>query len=151
MSRHGRLIAAIISVLALVAIGIELAVVLGNPSSTGTRAAATATAVASGTPAAAASFPATQRDRLEQGITAPTVTAQAGVVAAEVRGQFKRKGKPLLPPGSRLSIDAASFRTVSARLATVTAAVTGPEPGTWQLVLIRENGQWLLIGTREMS
>jgi hypothetical protein len=92
-----------------------------------------------------------QRARLEQGITAPTVTAQAGIVAPEVRGQFQQLGKLLLPPGSRLSIAAATFRAVSGQLATATATVTGPDPGTWQLVLIREGGQWLLLGTRRLS
>jgi len=98
-----------------------------------------------------APFSAAQRDRLEQGVVAPTVAAQASVVAAEVRSQFKKLGKPLLPPGSRLSIKPATFRAVSAQFATVTATVTGPQPGSWQLVLVQEDGQWLVLGTRKLS
>lgn len=149
MSWHRKLIAVIIGVLALAGLGIGLAAGLGSGAPTGS-GTPSATAASSGT-AVAAPFPSAQRDQLEQGITAPTVTAQAGVVAAEVRGQFQKLGKPLLPPGSRLSINAATFHAASAQFATVTAAVTGPQPGTWQLVLIREDGQWLLLGTRKLS
>jgi hypothetical protein len=150
MSRHWKLVAVIIGVLALAGLGVGLAVGLesGPPGGTG---ASSATAASSGAAAAAAQFPAAQRDRLEQGIAAPTVTVQADVVAAEVRGQFEKLGKPLLPSGSRLSIDAATFHAVSAQFATVTATVTGPQPGTWQLMLVRENGQWQLLGTRKLS
>ena len=148
MSRHWKLSAVIIGVLVFAGLGIGLAVGLGSGSPAGT---GTSTAASSGSASVAASFTAAHRDRLEQGITAPSVTTQAGVVAAEVRGQFEELGKPLLPPGSRLSIDATSFRAVSAQFATVTASVTGPQPGAWQLVLIREDGQWLLLGTRKLS
>jgi hypothetical protein len=140
MSRHRGLLAVIAGVLVLAGLGIGLAVGQGNSSSAG-----------SATAKAAASFTVKQRARLEQGITAPAVTMQAGIVAPEVRGQFQQLGKVLLPPGSRLSIDTATFRAVSGQLATVTATVTGPDRGTWQLVLIREDGQWLLLGTRKLS
>jgi len=149
MSRKRKLIAAITGVLALAGLGTGIAAGLGggSPASTSNPSVA---AAGSGGAVAAAPFPAAQRDRLQQGITAPTVTAQAGVVAAEVRGQFEKLGRPLLPLGSRLSIDAATFRASSAQFATVTAAVTGPQPGTWRLVLIQEDGQWLLLGTRKL-
>lgn len=149
MSRNWKLTAVIIGVLALGGLGIGLAVGWGSrpPTATG---ASSATAASSGAAVVAAPFPAAQQDRLEQGIDAPTVTAQAGIVAAEIRGQFEKLGKPLLPPGSRLSIDAATFHAASAQFATVNAAVTGPQPGSWQLVLIREDGQWLLLGTRKL-
>jgi hypothetical protein len=83
-------------------------------------------------------------------MTASTVAAQAGIIAVEVRTQFEQLGRQLLPQGSRLSIDAATFRAVSAQFATVHATVTGPVAGAWQLVLIRENGEWLLLGTRKL-
>ena len=148
MSRHSRLTAIIVGLLALAGLGIGLTVGLsGSPG--GTHAAYhTATGAENST---AASLPAAQRTRLEQGITASAVTTQASIVAAEVRSQFEQLGKALLPPGSRLLINAATFRPISAQLATVTATVTGPDQGTWQLVLIREAGQWQLLGTRKLS
>jgi hypothetical protein len=32
----------------------------------------------------------------------------------------------------------------------VNASIAGPQPRPWQLLLIKENGNWLLIGTREL-
>jgi hypothetical protein len=32
----------------------------------------------------------------------------------------------------------------------VNASITGPQPGRWQLLLTKESGKWLLIGTREL-
>jgi hypothetical protein len=148
MSRRWKLIAAIIGVLALTGLGIGLAVGVASRSSVD--AGASSAAASSGAAVVAAPFSAAQRDRLEQGVTAPNVAVQARVVAAEVRSQFEKLGKPLLPPGSRLSINAATFRAVSAQFATVTATVTGPQPGTWQLVLVQEGGQWLVLGTRRL-
>jgi hypothetical protein len=89
--------------------------------------------------------------RLEKGVTAHTVTSQANIVAPEVRSQFMSRGKPLLPAGSNLSINDATFHALSAQLATVNAVVRGPDAGHWQLVLVHESGQWLLIGTRRLS
>ena len=86
-----------------------------------------------------------------KGIAAPTVTSQATVVAVEVRHAFETRGKLLLPAGSHVSINQATFRELSGQLATVDAVVSGPAPGHWQLVLVRESGQWLLVGTRRLS
>jgi hypothetical protein len=88
--------------------------------------------------------------RLEHGITAPTITAQASVLATEVRSQFEQQGKPLLPAGSHVSINDATFHALSPQLAAVDASVSGPGPGRWQFVLVREAGQWLLLGTRKL-
>lgn len=87
---------------------------------------------------------------LAQGITAPTVTSEAAIIATDVRAQFIKNGRILLPAGSSLRIDAASFRQTNAETATVTAIVSGPAAGRWQLMLVRESGQWLLIGTRRL-
>lgn len=141
MKRHWKLITAIVGVLALAGLGIGLAVGLSGPSSSHTTTTA----------AAATQLTKPQQARLEQGITAPTVTAEASVVATQVRGQFEQQGKPLLSAGSHLSISDATFHAFSAQLATVNATVTGSSPGRWQLVLVREAGQWLLLGTRKLS
>jgi hypothetical protein len=137
MTRVWKLTIAIVGMLVLAGLGVGLAVGLsGTPSSPA---------------AAAATLPAPQQVRLERGITASTVAVQASVVATEVRSQFEQLGKSLLPAGSRLSIDSATFHALSAQLATVDATVSGPSPGRWRLVLVREAGQWLLLGTRKLS
>jgi hypothetical protein len=71
-------------------------------------------------------------------------------VALEVRSQFERDGQPLLPVGSRLVINAATFHSLSPQFAAVDATVRGPEPGRWQLFLVRETGQWLLLDTKKL-
>ena len=92
-----------------------------------------------------------QQVRLEKGITSPTVVSQSNVIATELRSQFDSRGKPLLPAGSHVSINDATFHALSAQLATVDAVVSGPDPGRWQLVLVREAGRWLLLSTRKVS
>lgn len=129
------LIAAVIGVVLLAGVGVGLAVGLRGSS-----------------PAiAAAGFPVPQQQRLERGIISPTVASQASIVAVEVRSAFESRGKPLLPAGSHVTIRQATFRKLSAQLATVDAVVSGPAPGHWQLVLVRESGQWLLAGTRKLA
>jgi len=138
MFRHWKLIAAIVGVVLLAGVGVGLAVGLSGPSTTTTARATTV-------------FTGPQQQRLEKGITAPTVTSQASVVAVEVRHAFEARGKPLLPAGSHVSINQATFHELSAQLATVDAVVSGPAPGRWQFVLVRESGQWLLVGTRKLA
>lgn len=140
MIRHWKLAVAVVGVLTLTGLGVGLAVGFSGSSSSHATTAA-----------AAAQLTKPQQTQLEQGITAPTVTAEASVVATEVRSQFEQQGKPLLPAGSHLSISDATFHSFSAQLATVNATVTGSSPGRWQLVLVREAGHWLLLGTRKLS
>ena len=137
MMRHRKFVVAIFGVLALAGLGIALAVAFSGSSS--------------GTAAAAAAFTPPQQLRLEKGITAPTAASQADVIATELRSQFDSRGRPLLPPGSHVSINDATFHALSAQLATVDAVVSGSDPGRWQLVLVREAGRWLLLSTRKLS
>jgi hypothetical protein len=98
----------------------------------------------------AVAFSAAQQARLQRGLTAQGIPAQASVVAGEVRAQFISRGRPLLPTGSRVRIQPVTFDSRSAKTATVDAVVTGLQAGHWQLLLIKESGNWLLIGTREL-
>jgi hypothetical protein len=92
-----------------------------------------------------------QQAKLEREIAARSVQAEADVVALQVRAAFVQKGRPLLPAGSRLVIRRSTFRQVTSETAVVDAVVTGPSPGWWELLLVRQEGQWLLIGTRRLS
>lgn len=138
MVRHWKLFAAILGVVLLAGVGVVLAIGLRGPTATTTAKAET-------------TFTGPQQQRLEEGLTARTVAAQASVVAVEVRHAFEARGKPLLPAGSHVSISQATFHELSAQLATVDATVSGPHPGHWQLVLVREAGRWLLVGTRKLA
>jgi hypothetical protein len=140
MSVRRKLAVAVIAVLVVAGVGVGLTIGLRS------RPAGTATGHA-----VSSLLSSTQQTRLERGLTASTVTAQADSLALEVRSKFEDRGEPLLPAGSHVSIDPATFHMLSAQLATVDATVSGPKPGHWQLVLVRESGQWLLIGTRKLS
>lgn len=140
MKRHWKLTVAVACVLILAGIGIGLAVGLSGPSPSHSTAAAAAT-----------QFTQPQQTRLEDGLTAQTLTAEARVVAIEVRSEFEQRGRLLLPAGSHLSISDTTFHALSAQLATVNATVTGSSPRRWKLVIVRERGQWLLLGTKRLS
>jgi hypothetical protein len=133
MIRRWKLTAAVVAVLVMAGLGAGLAVGLGGSSIT------------------APPFTAAEQARLAHGITAPTIVAEASVLAIELRSQFEQAGKPLLAVGSRVAINNATFQAVSAQMATVDATETGPEPGHWQLILVREAGHWQLLGTRTLS
>jgi hypothetical protein len=122
MFSRWKLTAAVAGVLAMAGLGAGLAVGLGGPSIT--------------VPPLAKA----EQARLEQGI-----------LAIDVRSQFEQAGKLLLPAGSHMAINDATFQAVSAQMATVDATETGPNPGYWQLMLVREAGHWQLLGTRKLS
>jgi hypothetical protein len=139
MKRHSILTLVVVGVLALAGVGIGLEVGLSRPSPS--RATA----------ATAMQLTKLEQARLEQDMTAPTIAAEASVLAIEVRSQFEQAGKLLVPVGSHIAINDATFHAVSARMATVDATETGPHPGHWQLMLVHEAGHWQLLGTRKLS
>lgn len=96
-------------------------------------------------------FGSAQQARLQRGLVAPSLTAQSAVLAVEIRAQFLEKGQSLLPAGSRARIDATTFKISSPTTAVVDASIDGSHPQRWQLLLIKENGSWLLIGTRGLG
>lgn len=139
MKRHWTLTVVVVGVLALAGVGIGLEVGLSRPSPS------------HATAAAATQLNKLEQVRLQQGITASTIAAEASVLAIEVRSQFEQAGKLLLPAGSHIAINDATFHAVSARMATVNATETGPHRGYWQLMMVHEAGHWQLLGTRKLS
>jgi hypothetical protein len=133
MIRGWKLTAVAVGVLVLAGLGAGLALGFGGSSTT------------------APPLTKAEQARLEHGITAPTIATEASVLAVEVRSQFEQAGKQLLPAGSHIVIDDATFQTVSLQVATVDATETGANPGDWQLMLVREAGHWQLLGTRKLS
>jgi hypothetical protein len=96
------------------------------------------------------SLSSAQQIRLEHGLEAQNITAQAAVVATEIRAEFLSRGRPLLPPGSEVRIEPATFAAGPSKTATVVAVVSGSAPGKWKLLLVSQGGNWLLIGTRSL-
>lgn len=92
-----------------------------------------------------------QQSRLEHGITAPGLSAQAAVIAPSVRNQFISLGQPLLPAGTQMHIEPATFMVTRSGIAVVTASTSGTQTGRWQLMLARDGANWSLIGTRRLS
>jgi hypothetical protein len=96
------------------------------------------------------SLPASDVAALASGFASQNPATEASVLASSVRPAFQAQPTPLLPPGSHVTIDASSA-VKAGRLARVHAGVTGPKPGTFDLVLTLENGHWLLLSTVQIS
>jgi len=101
--------------------------------------------------ASATALTSAQQARLEHGLTAAAVSAQAAVVAPNVRSQFVARGRLLLPAGTRVRIEPGTFKVTRSGIAVVAADTTGPEAGRWELLLVRDGPNWSLIGTRRLS
>lgn len=96
------------------------------------------------------SLPAADAAALTSGFASQNPSTEAAVLAASVRSAFLAKPTPLLPAGSHLTIDTRGAVRVG-QVGRVHASVTGPRPGTFDLVLTFENGHWLLLGTEQTS
>ncbi len=141
MSRKRRMIIAAVGALTVVGAAAAVIVIVSvMPHSAGRLA----------TRSAPGALSTVQQARLERQVTSPDISSEATVVAFGIRAAFVSRGAPLLPAGSRLQISPVSFRTTSAITAVVDATVAGPRPGRWRLLLVRQRGQWLLIGTRRL-
>lgn len=81
----------------------------------------------------------------ELGAQDPAVVTDA--LAEEVREQFAAAPAPLLPAGSSLQIDAATFEQGEDGYAAVQATSPGPPPATFVLYLSYEEGQWRLVSS----
>jgi hypothetical protein len=94
-------------------------------------------------------LPPTDTSRLQQALTSDNTAAVAAVLAPEVKATYLKHALRVLPKGAQLQIDATKMR-VAGDTATVPATVRGStEAGSWLLVLKKENGEWLLIGTEK--
>gem|GEM_PF-6377371 len=95
-------------------------------------------------------MPAPQVDAIQSDLVSTTPATVETVLAAPVRAAYANAPFVLLPPGSSLVIDPSTM-VVTGNTATVTAKVTGQQPGTWLLLLDNEDGKWLVYGTRDAS
>lgn len=70
-------------------------------------------------------------------------------IFAEVVAEAYADDGVLLPAGSAVSV-ARNALQVDGSTATVPITVSGPEPGKWLLLLVKEDGRWRAYGTRSM-
>ncbi len=125
-----------------------------------TRASSTAAHVqvsATNTPGAgssvtgnAAGLPGSEATHLERVIGSGNTESIESILAPAIRAAFSADPGPLLPGGSQVHLDT-DHMIVSGSVATVPAIVTGPEPGTWTVVLLRLGTEWMLLSARKGS
>jgi hypothetical protein len=72
----------------------------------------------------------------------------ARVLASPVASAYLASPFSMLPPGSEVHIDWAKMH-VTGSLATVPATVTGSQPGSWVLLLVWQQDEWAVYGTRK--
>jgi hypothetical protein len=87
---------------------------------------------------------------LEAGLASIDPAVEAKALTAALRTKSNLAAEPLLPAGSRVTIDAGKA-TRYGDVARVPATVTGPRPGRFMLLLIRAGGSWLLYGTEQLG
>jgi len=137
-----------LSIAAALAVAV-ITVVLVVLSSSGDDKPTGSAPVASGSPA---SFTVPQEDVavLETGLASSDPAVEARTLAAALRPKSNLAAEPLLPAGSRVTIDAGKA-TRYGDVGRVPATVTGPRPGHFMLLLSREGGSWLLYGTEQLG
>jgi len=94
----------------------------------------------------AAALPAAQAANLQTRLASTDPTIVGTVLAPGLAKQYAAHPFAMLPPGSRVQLDAAGM-FVSGGLATVPARIEGSDPGSWLLLLTNVNGSWLVYGT----
>lgn len=104
-----------------------------------------ADSVAVSSPSAGPTFSTADGALLETSLVSPDPETVASVLAAGFGDAYLEDGGGrLLPDGSTISIDPSSLVRGN-ELSTVDAEVTGPEPGSWQLTIARQDDAWLVV------
>ena len=135
--------------LGVVLIGAVLAVVVLRDGGTppGTAAAAAEATEVEGRTERGDVLAETDRARLEAGLASEDLVALTAVLAPALAQAYGGTGGASLPAGSSVQLDAALFEPDGDE-ASVPMEVSGPEPGRWLLLLVREpGGPWLTVGT----
>lgn len=126
----------------VIAAAVTVTVVIVTAPSTGTATTATASA---------GSIPPAVVASIEQGLPSQDPAVVAAVLAPAVRAAYLRNPAPLLPAKSLLRLDQAHAEHTDADLERVPARVTGPTPGNWVIIVVRQDGQWTVLGTATAS
>lgn len=94
------------------------------------------------------SMSAAEAAALAAELTDPDPAVVAGVLADPARASYQAAPAALLPAGDTLSIDAASFQPGSADgYGTVAATASGPQPASFVLLVVEQDGTWRVLGS----
>ena len=74
----------------------------------------------------------------------------ASVLSAAVAPAYTKSAEPLLPAGTTLSVDETRFTRTGPETASVPATLTGPRPGSCDLLVVREGDRWVVYSTTEV-
>jgi hypothetical protein len=91
-------------------------------------------------------LPSSQVSDLEAGLESADPQSVENVLADELKSVYQSDPEALLPPGSKIVISPDTM-LVHGSLASVLATVTGTEPGTYRLLMVRGPSGWLVYGT----
>lgn len=80
---------------------------------------------------------------LQVALSSPHPAVQAGALDPAIFASLQAGGQPLLPAGSNVTIDTDSSQ-ITGQTASVSAAVSGPRPGEFTLLLALEAGVWVV-------
>ncbi len=103
-----------------------------------------------GPPAPQPSVPpltAAEGQAIEAALVSQEVQNVLAVIATDVRGAYQDGGNLLLPPGTTLTIDLATFVAYGGT-GSVRGTLSGSATGSWELLLVREDDTWRVYGTR---
>ena len=84
--------------------------------------------------------------RLQAALASQDQASFVQALAPTLRPALGDPRSSMLPPGSTVTLVAASFKQ-RGNVATITANVRGPQPGQFTVLLTREAGHWLVLGT----
>lgn len=93
----------------------------------------------------APTMPRAEAQRIEIGVLQPSQIGAGSVLASDVL--LAADALTLLPDSSTITLDENRF-SATGDLASVPATVSGPDPGQWLLLLVREDDNWQIYGTR---
>jgi hypothetical protein len=95
-------------------------------------------------------LPPARQAAIAAALSATQSASVAPVLPRPVASAYLASPFPMLPAGSKLKIDWSKLR-ISGVLAQAPASVSGPQRGSWILLLIWQNGQWDVYGTRKAA
>jgi hypothetical protein len=94
-------------------------------------------------------LPTADAERLSKALNSGGKQEQGMALASELRGAYASQAKPLIRSGQHVTIEDNTFKVGGKFGAVVEADVTGQ--GKLELLLVKEQGQWLIYDTEPVK
>lgn len=94
-----------------------------------------------------AMMPIARAQVIERQLVSSRPAEVADVLASSIRPAYLKDPVAVLPVGAVLRLDVPHAEQAGQDVLRVPAAVTGPSPGSWVVLMIRESGEWYVLGT----